>query len=162
MHISTLIIWFLFSLPTNAWIYETVSNEWVHFFFLKKIVFRIKFKLRNFELISSEKVENTNLFFCWRGYWNVSQWNVMIFFRSNARARCVCQLDDSITWMIAWPTGYGHMAPTSATGRLFCIAFALFGIPLNGILFASLGDYFGAKVTHLFSFIHCYLAALTN
>jgi hypothetical protein len=49
------------------------------------------------------------------------------------------------------------MAPTSATGRLFCIAFALFGIPLNGILFASLGDYFGAKVT---DFFHSFIVTL--
>ena len=41
------------------------------------------------------------------------------------------------------------MAPTTSAGRLFCILFALFGIPLNGILFASLGDYFGSKVKPL-------------
>ncbi|EFX86381.1 hypothetical protein DAPPUDRAFT_98013 [Daphnia pulex] len=42
--------------------------------------------------------------------------------------------------------GYGHLAPSSAPGRLFCIFFALIGIPLNGILFAALGDHFGAKL----------------
>lgn len=32
-------------------------------------------------------------------------------------------------------------------GRLFCIVFALLAIPINGILYAKLGDYFGSKVS---------------
>ncbi|KAI9562265.1 hypothetical protein GHT06_013230 [Daphnia sinensis] len=42
--------------------------------------------------------------------------------------------------------GYGHLAPSTPSGRVFCIFFALFGIPLNGILFATLGNYFGSKL----------------
>lgn len=38
------------------------------------------------------------------------------------------------------------MYPASPTGRFFSMIFALFGIPLNGILFANLADYFGSKV----------------
>lgn len=43
--------------------------------------------------------------------------------------------------------GYGNIAPTSTLGRYFMIAYALVGMPLNGILYAYLGDYFGKRVT---------------
>lgn len=46
---------------------------------------------------------------------------------------------------VASTIGYGHLAPSTPTGRVFCIFFALVGIPLNGILFATLGNYFGSK-----------------
>ncbi|XP_059479876.1 open rectifier potassium channel protein 1 isoform X2 [Neocloeon triangulifer] len=38
--------------------------------------------------------------------------------------------------------GYGNMAPTTFGTRMFCIGYALVGIPLNGILLAGLGEYF--------------------
>lgn len=34
------------------------------------------------------------------------------------------------------------MAPTTFGTRMFCIGYALVGIPLNGILLAGLGEYF--------------------
>ncbi|KAF4532849.1 hypothetical protein B566_EDAN001452 [Ephemera danica] len=39
-------------------------------------------------------------------------------------------------------SGYGNLAPTTTGSRMFCIAYALIGIPLNGILLAGLGEYF--------------------
>ncbi len=40
--------------------------------------------------------------------------------------------------------GYGHMSPGTWQGRVFCIFYALIGIPLNGILLATLGEFFAA------------------
>lgn len=43
-------------------------------------------------------------------------------------------------------TGYGNIAPTETFGRYFMIAYALIGMPVNGILYAYLGEYFGSRV----------------
>jgi hypothetical protein len=32
------------------------------------------------------------------------------------------------------------------TGKLVCVLFSLFGVPINGILIGTLGTYFGTKV----------------
>ncbi|XP_058804377.1 open rectifier potassium channel protein 1 isoform X2 [Phymastichus coffea] len=39
--------------------------------------------------------------------------------------------------------GYGNLAPTSELSRNLMIFYALVGIPINGILLAQLGEYFG-------------------
>ncbi|XP_017480163.1 PREDICTED: open rectifier potassium channel protein 1 [Rhagoletis zephyria] len=39
--------------------------------------------------------------------------------------------------------GYGNIYPTTFAGRLIMIFYSIIGIPVNGILFAGLGDYFG-------------------
>ncbi|XP_008203851.1 open rectifier potassium channel protein 1 [Nasonia vitripennis] len=39
--------------------------------------------------------------------------------------------------------GYGNLAPTNELGRLLMIFYALIGIPINGILLAQLGEFFG-------------------
>lgn len=44
-------------------------------------------------------------------------------------------------------TGYGNIAPTETFGRYFMIAYALIGMPVNGILYAYLGEYFGSRVS---------------
>lgn len=36
--------------------------------------------------------------------------------------------------------GYGHSAPETMAGRLFCILFALAGIPMGLIMFQSIGE----------------------
>lgn len=38
--------------------------------------------------------------------------------------------------------GYGHLSPITDQGRVFCMIFAIFGIPLTGILLAAIGDRF--------------------
>ncbi|CAG0894948.1 unnamed protein product [Darwinula stevensoni] len=38
--------------------------------------------------------------------------------------------------------GYGNVIPRSTGGRLFCMVYALIGIPLTGMLLAALGDAF--------------------
>lgn len=45
--------------------------------------------------------------------------------------------------------GYGNIAPTQTFGRYFMILYALIGMPVNGILFAYLGEYFGSRVINL-------------
>ncbi|KFQ18335.1 Potassium channel subfamily K member 17, partial [Merops nubicus] len=36
--------------------------------------------------------------------------------------------------------GYGNLSPSTAAGRIFCILFALFGIPLNLVLLNEIGQ----------------------
>lgn len=43
-------------------------------------------------------------------------------------------------------TGYGNISPSSTSSRVFMIFYALIGIPMNGFLFAYLGDFFGKVV----------------
>ncbi|OQR76429.1 open rectifier potassium channel protein 1-like, partial [Tropilaelaps mercedesae] len=38
--------------------------------------------------------------------------------------------------------GYGHVSPSTVPGRLFCVAYAMLGVPLTGILLAAIGDHF--------------------
>lgn len=40
-------------------------------------------------------------------------------------------------------SGYGNISPSNTTSRWFMILYALIGIPVNGFLFAFLGDFFG-------------------
>ncbi|XP_030075815.1 potassium channel subfamily K member 4 [Microcaecilia unicolor] len=42
--------------------------------------------------------------------------------------------------------GYGNVAPKTDGGRLFCIFYALVGIPLFGILLAGVGDHLGSSL----------------
>lgn len=42
--------------------------------------------------------------------------------------------------------GYGNISPTTTLGRMIMIAYSVIGIPVNGILFAGLGEYFGKTV----------------
>ncbi|KAJ8947910.1 hypothetical protein NQ318_005137 [Aromia moschata] len=39
--------------------------------------------------------------------------------------------------------GYGNLAPTTSFTRIFMIFYALIGIPINGIIMVTLGEYFG-------------------
>jgi hypothetical protein len=43
-------------------------------------------------------------------------------------------------------SGFGHLAPETWQGKLFCIFYSLLGVPINGILIGSLGTFFGSKV----------------
>ncbi|XP_050344204.1 uncharacterized protein LOC126769444 [Nymphalis io] len=42
--------------------------------------------------------------------------------------------------------GYGNLAPTTHLSRILMIFYGLFGIPINGILLANLGEYFGMQL----------------
>lgn len=42
--------------------------------------------------------------------------------------------------------GYGNLCPMTIEGRFFCIFYALFGIPMAGILLAAIGDFFSGKL----------------
>ncbi|KAM6912652.1 potassium channel subfamily K member 10b isoform 2-T2 [Xenentodon cancila] len=39
--------------------------------------------------------------------------------------------------------GYGNIAPSTEGGKIFCILYAIFGIPLFGLLLAGIGDQLG-------------------
>lgn len=45
--------------------------------------------------------------------------------------------------------GYGNLAPTTMFTRLFMIFYGLLGIPLNGIVVFTLGEFFGKSFTKL-------------
>lgn len=42
-----------------------------------------------------------------------------------------------------FPTGFGNISPHTEGGRIFCIVYALLGIPLFGFLLAGVGDQLG-------------------
>ncbi|NWI50924.1 KCNKH protein, partial [Calyptomena viridis] len=44
--------------------------------------------------------------------------------------------------------GYGNLSPSTAVGRIFCIVFAFFGIPLNLILLNEIGQLMLLGVQH--------------
>lgn len=46
--------------------------------------------------------------------------------------------------------GYGNLAPTTTLGRMIMILYSLIGIPINGILFAGLGDFFSRIFTAIY------------
>lgn len=49
--------------------------------------------------------------------------------------------------------GYGNIAPTITFSRYFMIVYALIGMPVNGILFTYLGEFFGSRVIFPVSFL---------
>ncbi|XP_074592998.1 potassium channel, subfamily K, member 16-like [Brevipalpus obovatus] len=38
--------------------------------------------------------------------------------------------------------GYGHLSPQTSAGRIFCIVYAIFGIPMTGLLLRAIGERF--------------------
>ncbi|XP_053974602.1 open rectifier potassium channel protein 1 isoform X1 [Hylaeus volcanicus] len=47
-------------------------------------------------------------------------------------------------YTVASTIGYGNLAPTNMLGRILMIFYGLVGIPINGILLAQLGEFFGS------------------
>ncbi|KAL0969500.1 hypothetical protein UPYG_G00228110 [Umbra pygmaea] len=45
--------------------------------------------------------------------------------------------------------GYGHAAPSTDSGKLFCMFYALLGIPLTLVMFQSMGERINTLVRHL-------------
>ncbi|KAM6961137.1 potassium channel subfamily K member 3 [Aplochiton taeniatus] len=45
--------------------------------------------------------------------------------------------------------GYGHAAPSSDSGKMFCMCYALLGIPLTLVMFQSLGERINTLVRYL-------------
>jgi hypothetical protein len=48
--------------------------------------------------------------------------------------------------------GYGNLVPSSDLGRMLMIVYALIGIPINGILLATLAEFFSTAVSKLTRF----------
>uniref|UniRef100_A0A1I8MGE2 Potassium channel domain-containing protein n=1 Tax=Musca domestica TaxID=7370 RepID=A0A1I8MGE2_MUSDO len=46
--------------------------------------------------------------------------------------------------------GYGNISPTTTLGRMIMIVYSVIGIPINGILFAGLGEYFGKTFSAIY------------
>ena len=51
--------------------------------------------------------------------------------------------------------GYGNIFPTTNTGRMFCIVYALVGIPLLLVFMANVGDLLGATLKWIYSRVCC-------
>uniref|UniRef100_A0ACB8G6A8 Potassium channel sub K member 10 n=1 Tax=Sphaerodactylus townsendi TaxID=933632 RepID=A0ACB8G6A8_9SAUR len=51
--------------------------------------------------------------------------------------------DVAIIWADVRNRGYGNIAPSTEGGKIFCILYAIFGIPLFGFLLAGIGDQLG-------------------
>lgn len=47
------------------------------------------------------------------------------------------------------PLGYGNIAPKTPVGRVFCIFYGLFGVPLCLTWISELGKFFGGRAKHL-------------
>ena len=59
--------------------------------------------------------------------------------------------------------GYGHIFPRTEEGKIVCILYSLLGVPINGILIASLANFFGQKVSIRlkYRYIHSKIAVLS-
>lgn len=49
--------------------------------------------------------------------------------------------------------GYGKMAPSTVWGRIFCIFYAIFGIPITGLMLKSIGERITETIANVFRFI---------
>lgn len=49
--------------------------------------------------------------------------------------------------------GYGNQCPTSTAGQIFCVFFALFGIPLNVVVLNRVGKYMLAIERNISDFL---------
>ncbi|KAM3594195.1 uncharacterized protein V6R79_003885 [Siganus canaliculatus] len=49
--------------------------------------------------------------------------------------------------------GYGNIAPKTSAGRVFCIFYGLFGVPLCLTWISELGKFFGGRAKHLGQFL---------
>lgn len=49
--------------------------------------------------------------------------------------------------------GYGKMAPATVWGRVFCIFYAIFGIPITGLMLKSIGERITEGIANFFRFI---------
>ena len=58
--------------------------------------------------------------------------------------------------------GYGHQFTTTPHGRMWCVAYALIGVPLNAILIGALGSFFSNKVRWVFLNIWGDVVVLVN
>jgi len=51
--------------------------------------------------------------------------------------------------LLLFREGYGHSTPKTYAGKVFCMAYALAGIPLNLIMFQSIGERLNMFVTYV-------------
>ena len=50
-------------------------------------------------------------------------------------------------------SGYGNVAPKTPAGRLFCVFYGLFGVPLCLTWISALGKFFGGRAKRLGQFL---------
>lgn len=55
----------------------------------------------------------------------------------------------TLTSLLSFFKGYGNIAPKTSAGRVFCIFYGLFGVPLCLSWISELGKFFGGRAKHL-------------
>jgi len=60
---------------------------------------------------------------------------------------------DKVNGSILSVSGYGHLAPATTEGRIFCMIFAFFGIPLNLMILKSIGD----RINDVIHYVHYHI-----
>ncbi|VDN55130.1 unnamed protein product [Dracunculus medinensis] len=73
--------------------------------------------------------------------------------------------DDECTWTLTTALfftttllttiGYGNLVPVTVNGRMFCIAYALFGVPLILITVADIGKFLSENIVWLYTRLVC-------
>lgn len=60
-----------------------------------------------------------------------------------------------MTWIkfILFISGYGHISPSTTTGRAITILYAIFGIPMFLIILADFGKLFTRGIKFLWAFV---------
>ncbi|ROL55308.1 Potassium channel subfamily K member 10, partial [Anabarilius grahami] len=92
--------------------------------------------------------------------YNSSHWDLgSSFFFAGTVITTIEPVIDSLKKLLC-NAGYGNIAPSTEGGKIFCILYAIFGIPLFGFLLAGVGDQLGtifvksiAKVEKMFRVI---------
>lgn len=59
----------------------------------------------------------------------------------------------SLSETVLFSTGYGNMSPSTTPGQIFCVVFAIFGIPLNMVVLNRVGKYMLASERNFSNFI---------
>lgn len=53
--------------------------------------------------------------------------------------------------------GYGRMAPSTLWGRIFCIIYAIFGIPITGLMLKSIGERIAESIAQFWRIVDSHI-----